>query len=541
MFLKLMIVGGKRSREFSERVQSMFAVAADVLPGQALEDVERVAILGNIVERVLVLEAAWTLDGVSVSERDVRKRIGEMTRQARERGGYEQYVFMARSPDSARLCFEETYDICDRTAVVLYQAQATVVILYELVATDIAGLRPVLVYNPPITETEEPYEVCIDVSEDLSDGSEYTQNAFKRVIKKKRGATVQRQRGDSPWYAERASERRIGGNQMGNTGLAAPREPAPADYFNTAPTDKGFADESPLTPASPIALDLKSIFNGHTAQPGPFAPNITRPDTRIPVVPQVPVSVDMAEYIRSKAYRGFTLVFVGPGGSGSTFMSLGCAARIYAAGFSTAFIDGDLGGRSAQYLTRLGIQDTVFDAETQTRVLRSGFDLFGAARFCSADGRAWSLPKELTEKYDFIVVDVPIVCLQQAAQVLTAASRIAVTVEASTWGVGKAALALFGIPVDLERTFRERGRLIYNRGDKLAAGIFGAPAWDDESVKRKVEEIFGARSGLFTALPYASIVGSYASADDYWFSDKLFSDSTEGAALFDGVVRGILA
>jgi hypothetical protein len=530
-----MLVGGKRSREYSLWVQGMFAVATDILPGQALEDVERAAVLGNIVDRVLVLEAAWTHDGVSTNERDVRKRIGEMARQARERGGYEQYVFMARSRESAQVCLEETYDICDRAAIVLYEERATVVILYELIATDIAGIRLTLVYSPPATATEDSYGVHLAVSPDPSGTSGTNIIASRRAIKKRRGATVQRRQGDAPWYATQISQ--TGGITV--TGLKERQELAPADYFGgLTARDKGFSDETPLTPIVPGApTNLRNIFAGSSGAT-PFVQGIARPESRIPVAPQVQVSGDMADYIRSKAHPGFILVFVGPGGSGSTFMALNSAARIYAAGFSTVFIDGDFSGRAAQYLTRLGIRDSVFDADAQARVLRPGFDLYGAAQFGSG---TWALPPELVSRYDFTVIDLPITYLQASARVLSAASRILVTVEASTWGVGKAALALFGVPVDLERVFRERGRLIYNRSDKLAAGIFGAQARDDESIKRKAEELLGARCGLFTALPPAFVVGSYSTADGYWFSDRLFSDSVEGSALFDGVLRGVLA
>ncbi|GHU92734.1 hypothetical protein FACS1894208_00470 [Clostridia bacterium] len=527
--MKLMVLGGKRSREFAEQVQSMFAVVANVLPGMSLDDVERMVVLGNLVERVLVLESAWTLDGVSTNERDVRKRIGQMTHQARERGGYEQYVFMARSEASARLCFEETYDICDRAAIVLYEQQATVVILHELLSKDILAMRPALVYRPTITAIEEPYSVRLDVAQDTIEDTEIKATT-KRVIKKTRGAAIQRLRGDTPWYAVH----RTGGNIMRDS-LANS-----VDYFAPTSLDNGFADNAAVVRVQSVDLSgqLSNIFNG---SPNAFTPVVTQPAAIIPVAPVSPGFNDMAAFIRAKGHRGYVLTFIGPGGSGSTFMALNCAARIYAAGFSTAFVDGDLTGHSAQYLTSLGITGDVLSAEIEARTLRPGFDMFSANQFKATDGRAWRLPAEAVSRYDFTIVDLPFAAISQGAQALSVASRVAVTVESSNWGIGKAALALFNTPVEVAPVIRERARLIYNRSDKLSSGLFGAPVADDASIKRKVDEVFGARGGAFTLLPAAAIVGSYASVEDCWFTERLFSDGAEGAALFDSVVRGLLA
>jgi len=118
--MKMMVVGGSRSREYAEHIQSQFSIATEVIPGVSLEDIERAAVLGNLMERVLVLEQAWTIDGVSTDEREIRKRIGKMTKQARDRDGHEQYVFMARDRASAQLLYEETYDICERAVIVYY-------------------------------------------------------------------------------------------------------------------------------------------------------------------------------------------------------------------------------------------------------------------------------------------------------------------------------------------------------------------------------------------------------------------------------------
>ena len=531
--MKMMVVGGNRSREYADHIQSQFSIATDVLPGVSLEDIERMAILGNLIERVLVLEQAWTIDGVSTDEREIRKRIGIMTQQARERDGNEQYVFMARSPESAQLCFEETYDICDRAVVVLYTQQATVVILHELLSNDIAGLRPALVYNPPITAVEEPYTVDIEVQEDINNTAQQDSQS-KRVIKKKRGASIQRAAGSNPWYED---TQKIGGVQMnGSNGNIV-------DMFTPArptPTDRGFADESRMQPGSTVEMNnqLKNMFKqGESA----FAPRTTQPASTIPVAPAMPVANDLASFIRNKAHRGYILSFIGPGGSGSTFMALNCAARIYSAGFSVMFIDGDLTGHSAQYLTRLGVKgDDVLSAETGVRTLRAGFDMYSATQFLTTDGRAWSVPEHIAKGYDFIVADIPIHSLESASTLAVKSTRIAITVDSSNWGIGKASMVLFNAPVNVSPVIRDRGRLIYNRSDKLSSGLFGAQIRDAESIKDRVETIFGARSKAFTDLPVASVVGSYASAEEYWFSDRLFSDSPEGGQVFDKVLYGLL-
>jgi hypothetical protein len=248
----------------------------------------------------------------------------------------------------------------------------------------------------------------------------------------------------------------------------------------------------------------------------------------------------MADFIRAKAHRNYLLVFIGPGGSGSTFMALNCAAHIYAAGFSVAFIDGDLTGHSAQYLTKLGITGDVLAAEARARSLRPGFDMYGATQFKSSDGRNWQLNPALVQHYDFTVADIPFSTIQQATGIILSAARIAVTVDSSNWGIGKAARSLFNIPIDLEPVLKSNARLIYNRSDKLSAGLFGSVVKDETSIKNKVDEIFGARGSLFISLPAVSIVGSYTSAEDSWFSNTLFSDSAEGSVLFDGVLRGLL-
>ena len=66
----MMIVGGKRSREYAEHMQSQFSIATTVLHGDSLEDIERLTVLGNLIERVLILEQAWTIDGVSADARN---------------------------------------------------------------------------------------------------------------------------------------------------------------------------------------------------------------------------------------------------------------------------------------------------------------------------------------------------------------------------------------------------------------------------------------------------------------------------------------
>lgn len=528
--MKMMVVGGKRSREYAEHIQNQFSIATQVLPGFSLEDIETMAVLGNVVERVLVLEQAWTIDGVSMDEREMRKRIGAMTKQARDRGGNEQYVFMARSRAMAQLCFEETYDICERAVVVIYESSVTVVILHELLSTDIVALRPILVYTPPVTAVVESYAMSIELPYEVEQTHE--ENAgTKRIIKKTRGAAIQRTAGENPWYAQQN-----GGKAMKNPNTVI-------DMFTpnqALPADKGFADETPLVPVGAVELtgQLQHMFK----QGGRvFAPQTQTPAATIPVDPVLPVSGDIASFIRSKAYRGYMLSFVGPGGSGSTFMALNCAARIYSAGFSVMFIDGDLTGHSAQYLTRLGITDDVLSAETDARVLRNGFTMYSASQFLSADGRYWELPAELAGAYDFIVADVPFHSLVQASEFVGQSARIGVTVDSSNWGIGKAAMALFSTPVNIAPKLRENGRLIYNRSDKLSSGLFGVQVTDPLAIKNRVEEVFGARASAFTVLPVASVVGSYASAEEYWFSDRLFSDSYEGAQLFDRVLYGVLA
>jgi len=529
--MKMMVVGGKRAREYADHIQSQFSIATSVLPGVSLEDVERMAVLGNLMERVLILEQAWTIDGVSLDERDIRKRIGEMTKQARDRCGNEQYVFMARSKASAQLCFEETYDICDRSVVVLYEQNVTVVILHELLSSDIASLRPVLVYHPPVTEVEEPYTMEIDVPQDEATESN-TLVMNKRFIKKTRGAALVRSAGSNPWYVQP----QIGGSPMSDNNFSI------NDMFSATQslsTEKGFADETPLVPCGPMDMNnqLQHMFkNGESA----FAPKMVQPAATIPVAPVVPVSGDLTTFIRTKAHRGYVLLFIGPGGSGSTFMALNCAARIYSAGFSVMFIDGDLTGHSAQYLTRLGVSEDVLVAETDVRTLRAGFNMYSATQFMTADGRFWSVPENVSRNYDFIVADIPFHSLVQAAPFATHSTRIAITVDSSNWGIGKAAMVLFNSPVNVAPVIRERGRLLYNRSDKLSSGLFGVQVTDTTAIKNRVEEVFGARASAFTALPVASVVGSYASAEEYWFSDRLFSDSHEGATLFDNVLYGLL-
>jgi hypothetical protein len=63
---------------------------------------------------------------------------------------------------------------------------------------------------------------------------------------------------------------------------------------------------------------------------------------------------------------------------------------------------------------------------------------------------------------------------------------------------------------------------------------------DAEGIKERIEEVLGARATAFTQLPVAAVVGSYASAEEYWFSERLFSDSVEGAQVFDSVLLGLL-
>lgn len=539
--MKMMVVGGNRSREYAEHIQSQFSIATEVIPGVSLEDIERAAVLGNLMERVLVLEQAWTIDGVSTDEREIRKRIGKMTKQARDRDGHEQYVFMARDRASAQLLYEETYDICERAVIVYYPQSVTVVILHELLANDIAGLRPSLVYIPPVTETEEPYTVEVD-TERINDpiGFEQEQNQNKRVIKKNRGAAIQRAAGSNPWYeqSQKIGGRQMNGNMFGggsnfNVGnMFAPQKPTQGD--------RGFADESPLTPGGAVDMSgqLRNMFKTGESV---FAPKLAQPVATIPVAPVQPVANDLASFIRQNARRGYTISFIGPGGSGSTFMALNCAARIYSAGFSVMFIDGDLTGHSAQYLTRLGItNDDVFSAETNVRTLRAGFNMYSASQFLAGDGRSWAVPVEIAKDYDFIIADIPFHSLVQATAFVVNSARIAITVDSSNWGIGKAAMALFNSPVNVSPIIRERGRLIYNRSDKLSSGLFGVQVRDAEGIKERIEEVLGARATAFTQLPVAAVVGSYASAEEYWFSERLFSDSVEGAQVFDSVLLGLL-
>ena len=537
--MKMMVVGGNRSREYAEHIQSQFSIATEVIPGVSLEDIERAAVLGNLVERVLILEQAWTIDGVSTDEREIRKRIGIMTKQARDRDGHEQYVFMARDKATAQLLYEETYDICERAVVVFYPQPVTVVILHELLSNDIAGLRPILVYNPPITEVEDPYTLTVDTSCDTDTGCEQAMNQTKRVIKKKRGAAIQRAAGSNPWYEQ---SQKIGGSQMNGDNFGGGNFNVSGMFTPQKPTqgDRGFADEAPLTPGGAVDMSnqLRNMFKqGESA----FAPKMAQPVATIPVAPVQPTAGDLTSFIRTKAHRGYILSFIGPGGSGSTFMALNCAARIYSAGFSVMFIDGDLTGHSAQYLTRLGIiNDDILSAETGVRTLRAGFNMFSATQFLASDGRSWSVPVEIAKDYDFIIADIPFHSLVQASTFVTKSTRIGITVDSSNWGIGKASMILFNSPVNVSPIIRERGRLIYNRSDKLSSGLFGVQVSDVEGIKERVEEVFGARASAFTNLPVASVVGSYASAEEYWFSDRLFSDSQEGAQVFDKVLLGLL-
>lgn len=526
-----MVVGGNRSREYAEHIQSQFSIATSVLSGVSLEDIERMAVLGNLMERVLILEQAWTIDGVSTEEREIRRRIGEMTKQARDRGGNEQYIFMARSKESAQLCFEETYDICDRAVVVLYEQSVTVVILHELLANDIATIRPSLIYRPPIPEVEEPYTVEVYVPDEVEQ-VEQIATTNKRYIKKKRGAAIQRTSGRNPWY----TQQQIGEIQMGGKDIGINEMFTSAQ---SAVTEKGFADETPLVPKG--ALDISNQLQHMFQQGGnAFASPTMQPVATIPVAPTVSVSGDLADFIRAKAHKGYVLSFIGPGGSGSTFMALNCAARIYSAGYSVMFIDGDLTGHSAQYLTRLGMTDDILSAETKVRTLRAGFNMYSATQFKTADGRFWSIPEDIAKDYDFIIADIPFHSLAQAAPFLTHSTRIAITVDTSNWGIGKAVMVLFNSPVNVAPLIRERGRLIYNRSDKLSSGLFGVQVTDATAINNRIDEVFGARASAFTSLPIASVIGSYASAEEYWFSDRLFSDSQEGGQLFDKVLFGLL-
>lgn len=529
--MKLMVVGGQKAKQYAEYIQGQFSIATNILAGDALETVERMAVLGNVMERVLVLEQAWTLDGVSTDERDIRKRIGDMARQARDRGGNEQYVFLARSPESAQICFEEIYDIWERSAVVLYGQSVTGVLLYELLSTDIAVLRPSLVYRPPVTAVEEPYTVAVEVPYDDVDVAIQPVGTQKRVIKKVRGAAIQRAGGAHPWYAQP----KIGGSSMNgkNFGVTDMFSQTQAPY-----ADKGFADESPYVPSGAVDMhnQLRHMFK---TEGSVFAPQI-QPVATIPVAQRVPVAGDLATLIRTKTHRGYVLAFIGPGGSGSTFMALNCAARIHSAGFAVMFIDGDLTGHSAQYLTRLGLSGDVLLAETDVRTLRAGFSMYSATQFSVGDGRFWSVPDKVAEEYEFIVADIPFHSIAKAAPLLTHASRMAITVDSSNWGIGKAVMVLFNSPVNVAPLIRERGRLVYNRSDKLSSGLFGEQVRDTTTIQNRVEGVFGARASAFTSLPVAAVVGSYASAEEYWYSDRLFSDSPEGAQLFDKVLCGLL-
>lgn len=325
----------------------------------------------------------------------------------------------------------------------------------------------------------------------------------------------------------------FGGGSNFNVGnMFAPQKPTQGD--------RGFADESPLTLGGAVDMSgqLRNMFK---AGESVFAPKLAQPVATIPVAPVQPVANDLASFIRQNARRGHTISFIGPGGSGSTFMALNCAARIYSAGFSVMFIDGDLTGHSAQYLTRLGItNDDVFSAETNVRTLRAGFNMYSASQFLAGDGRSWAVPVEIAKDYDFIIADIPFHSLVQATAFVVNSARIAITVDSSNWGIGKAAMALFNSPVNVSPIIRERGRLIYNRSDKLSSGLFGVQVRDAEGIKERIEEVLGARATAFTQLPVAAVVGSYASAEEYWFSERLFSDSVEGAQVFDSVLLGLL-
>jgi hypothetical protein len=78
----------------------------------------------------------------------------------------------------------------------------------------------------------------------------------KRVIKKTRGAAMQRNVGDSPWYAINKTRGTLMNNQPRNNLI---------DYFNPnpqTPADKGFADETPYIPDNGIDLNsqLQNMF-----------------------------------------------------------------------------------------------------------------------------------------------------------------------------------------------------------------------------------------------------------------------------------------
>ena len=132
MLMKMMVVGGSRSREYAEHIQSQFSIAIEVIPGVSLEDIERAAVLGNLMERVLVLEQAWTIDGVSTDEREIRKRIGKMYKQARTWTVTEQYVFMARDRASRNCFMVRSHTIFWRRRNVYISKERNRGILHEL-------------------------------------------------------------------------------------------------------------------------------------------------------------------------------------------------------------------------------------------------------------------------------------------------------------------------------------------------------------------------------------------------------------------------
>jgi cellulose biosynthesis protein BcsQ len=494
----------------------MFSIAAEVLAGVSLEDVERAAVLGNVMERVVVLESAWTLDGSSNDERAIRRRIGVMARQARERYGSEQYVFLARSPASAQICHEETAEISGRTAVVLYTQKITATILYKLLSVDIVGLEANLYYKPPQTPTVASYSKRLDVARDeVAAGVNPHLNT--RVIRKTSGAAELKSVGSSMWYG-------VGG------------EGKLHDMFNQGTPNQGFNDTSPITrqPAVNLNPQLATLFNDSAVPP-----SAQRPLAAINPQPQVAVASDLREFIQTKGHPGFVFAFLGVGGSGSTFMALNCAARIYSAGFTVAFIDADLTGRSAQYLTRLGIREDVLSADSEGRTMRAGFDLYGASQFMV--DRRWEIPAGMTSRYDFTFIDLPYAHVHAGAYALHEAHRVIVTVDSSMWGVGKAVLSLADLPFDLVPLLRERGKLILNKSSKLANGLFGVNVGDINDIKRRNNEVFRMRADNFNALPQAAVVGSYTTAEEYWFSERLFADSIEGGALFDFIVKAGLS
>lgn len=542
--MKMMLVGGEAAKGYAKHIEGHFSVAVNVMSGVTLEDIESAVVLGNVFNRVLVLEQSWRLGEGEKEEAKTRRAINRMAAQARERGGNEQYVFMTHSEKTARICIEETYDICGRVAVVKCTGRVTSVMLYDLLASDIAVIKPSLVYSPGITKVEMSYSVDIDFSK-LEGKGEIDNGGGKapKVLKKVRGAKVRRAEGGNPWYSKEGNmQQRQVNNYQQNAGMQGNVQGVYGQNQGSSyggqvvqSSSNGFEDTAPIVGSSDV--ELKDIFKNKT-----MTTNIVQPKARIPVGVGQGISRDLKGYLSSKIQDRYVLTFLGPGGSGSTFMGLNCAARLHSAGYRVMYIDGDTVGRSAQYLTSLGLSgtDEVLKAESEERVLKQGFSMYSASQFKEVEGASWSIPEELLAKYTIVVADIPMAYINPATDIVKMSDSIVVTVDSSNWGIGKATHGLFQTPADLAPVIKAKGKLLYNRSDKLSAGLYKVQVTNDKEIKGRIESMFGYRSRAFTELPMASIIGSYTGAEEYWFSNRLFSDSPEGAALFDNIVSKII-